>query len=186
MILPIVALAMLPPLPRTPAAAAAQAAQAAMAALNAGVAPRLQIELIGDAVEEAGPLPSLSLCRTLVEELSRDERWQPSKTRFVFNGDGAVRTWRQHAPAAAASTRSDVLDNVSGPAADDALLVLVAPCNRGSARGTRAVTEAARLERVQRLVCGAKHVPVILVNPQVRGSHRRPDQPSAVASVPRC
>ena len=47
---------------------------------------------------------------------------------------------------------------------DDALIVLVAPCNN---RGGASRLQGAKLTHVQRLVCGAKQVPVILVNPDL-------------------
>jgi len=162
----------LPPLPNTPGAAATQAAQATMAAL-AGYSSRspvrLQICIRGEAVEEDGELPVLSLCAQLVAVLGRDDRYHPSKMHFFFDGARAAQQWQAH--SASALTRSDVLPSEPGADSeqalridDDALLVLVAPCNRN--RG-RASDEAGKLQSVQRLVCGARHVPIILVNPDL-------------------
>ena len=171
------------PLPRTPAAAATQAAKAAKAALSSADAPvRLQIQIHGEAVEEDGVLPVLSLCSQLVEVIGGDARWDPGKIHFFFDGMRAARAWQQQAPEAAACTRWDVLSadgetgrtggdapemEPRGRLADDALLVLVAPCNRDRARAGREAVEAGKLESVQRLVCGAQQVPIILVNPDL-------------------
>lgn len=87
---------------------------------------------------------------------------------FFFDGAKERDRWQKH--AASTLTRSDVLtgepeeEDELRLLPDDALLVLVAPCNRN--RG-RASIEAGKLESVQRLVCGARHVPIILINPDL-------------------
>lgn len=159
------AAASLPPLPRTPAAAASQAANAAMSALQASKDPlRLQIQLYGETVEESGPLPVLSLCTRLVEVLSAHERW--NQIHFYFDGARALQAWQQQSPAAAEMTRCDSLDTVEEcvPLPDDALLVVVAPCNHVSGR---IAPQSTKLLSVQKLLYGAKHVPIILVNPDL-------------------
>lgn len=171
------------PLPRSPPAAAAQAAKSTMKALRTSSPPvRLQIQIHGESVEEEDPLPVLSLCAELVEVLGDS---QFANMHFFFDDAHAARAWQQLAPAAAACTRSSVLCEATGEPAqrlqDDALLVLVAPCNRrrevagqpglelsgAAGRAEREAAKAAKLESVQRLVCGAQQVPIVLVNPDL-------------------
>lgn len=154
------------PLPRTAEAAASQAAAATQAALSAaaGGACRLQININGDAVEDAGALPLLALCARLVDVLGGDARWHASKMHFVFDGSDDARAWQQLAPVAAARSRWSHLAQPEGLLPDDDALVvvLVAPCNRmeRSAPGSK-------LSAVQQIICGAQSVPVILLNPDL-------------------
>ena len=158
------------PLPTSPGAAAAQAAHAACRALAHGQgAVRLQICLHGEAIEDSNPLPLLSLCTRLAEEMDN-----VAKIHFFFNDGAYAAAWEKSPAAKNLGCRSDALDcedaffdAIVSNISDDALLVLVAPCNLPSAR--TAAPDLPKLQRVQQLVTRAARLerPVILANPEL-------------------
>jgi len=157
-------------LPSTPEGAATQAAQAAIVALSESTNPvRLQICVHGSEVTEEGPLPAMSVCSRLVELLGRSEKLNPSNIHFFFDGAKAASAWEQHAADHdAGQARWGLLadEHEDEQLKKAELLVVVAPCNRARVRG-RPAKQDGKLESVQRLVCGAKEVPIILVNPDL-------------------
>ena len=166
-------------LPTTPAAAATQAADAAAQALASGKHSRLQITIVGDAIEDTnGPLSLSSLCTRLAKTLGDSQKsihfcfdrrplaqaWQSTKTAAELLASGACQLSSLDTDEDEFGVTTSTLAKKRGGAS---LLVVVGPCNR--ARTAKSSPDHPKLERLQRLILAAnRHSrPVILINPEL-------------------
>ena len=112
-----------------------------------------------------------ALCERLVDDLTASGR----VVHLFFDCGTAAREWQSLSPRTSSdseSTSSQCRASVLGEGgmeADDGVLILVSPDNRGGFAddGTRLPADALKLDAVQSLVCGARHRPVSSPTPQL-------------------